>query len=208
MLTRRVRAIPDATLVQDGGQVAAGAAPTRIMTHNTLAGGDHAADRDRGSLRRQETTQSTQANPAGQHPGPAGRIKASQLTPNTSDDESDDLPSAIVIDRIGILKCLNCNHELPATIGHGRPCPQCGQLMEFAIEATGHTMAVPNHPFAASDDAPKTQRLSRAAVDTVELQASAAVEKPDLSLSSMPLIAKIGIFGGFIALGWLIIQRR
>jgi len=135
-----------------------------------------------------------------------------------SDDESNepeetaDDSDATGAGSIEVLVCSNCEKDLPAGFKSGSQCPHCGKVAVFEQVAVGNPFAVQGgggqasqNPFAASGG---TLPAPAATVPLVQPVAAAPTNAPAMSLEGMPLIAKVGIFAGFVVLGWFILQRR
>lgn len=112
-----------------------------------------------------------------------------------------------------VLLCSECEQELPAGFTGGA-CPHCGK--QLAFEDTGPTNPFevptgapgrPANPFA-TNSAPTTPPT--AAMPALQPAAAAPAPAPGepAGLSNMPLIAKVGIFAGFVIGGWFLLMRR
>ena len=103
----------------------------------------------------------------------------------------------------GISICSNCQHELPATVRSGHRCPNCGQLLEEEsppVAAQEPPVTTPQNPFAPPNSVP--------ALKTAPAQSPTSGTVRKMSLDNIPPLAKLGIFAGFILLGWWVIGRR
>lgn len=127
---------------------------------------------------------------------PARRNFSADDTPLTTDDVADPPARGSVI-----YSCSNCTQDLPATIRSGDSCPHCGEIAVFEEDSAelAATVDPRGDPFAAAG--PPTVPVSVAHV-------AAPQPTGGLSIAEMPFIAKIGIFAGFLFLGWILLQRR
>ena len=119
-----------------------------------------------------------------------------------------------------IYVCSHCEHDLPAGFQSGGKCPHCGWVALFEEEsaelAANDPIAKPTtNPFAPQAGGGREVRQQPAADRGGRLNVAAAAQNPapaakapPFSFANMPTIAKVGIFLGFIVVGWFILQRR
>jgi hypothetical protein len=113
-----------------------------------------------------------------------------------------------------ILICSNCNEELPAGFVSGDACPHCGKVATYEVEesnpfaAGGGASAAPQNPFAAPGGVPPTAAMPAVMPAAPPPAAAAPAGGQGMSMADIPLIGKLGIFAGFVIVGWLILQRR
>jgi len=106
-----------------------------------------------------------------------------------------------------IYSCSHCQEDLPLSFNSGDACPHCGKLVvhehESAETAAEDTVVTRDDPFKSNVPA-----TTPAPVPVAAPAAVAPVAGGGMGLADMPLIAKVGIFAGFLIVGWLVLQRR
>jgi hypothetical protein len=132
----------------------------------------------------------------------------------TSDAEAE--PDEPPVPGSTIYLCSNCEKELPLSFVSGDACPHCGKVAVFADEAADNaangpaTVSAPGqNPFATGGPATvPTVPVVPTAVEPVPVSAPPAAGGGGMGLADIPLLGKVGIFAGFVILGWFVLQRR
>lgn len=218
-LVQRIRSIPNAKLSGDARRVVGSAATPQFRSRpnapSTSAGSGKGDDEDDGDARGLKLGRHS-ARPAEVEKPEAGSRRRNNnpfvVAGDPPTDAVDDDEPASPIAVIEIFSCPDCGNDLPAGFRSGGKCPNCGQTLVDADDAPDSAVkdpaARPKNPF---DDpggaAPREDRMVAPAGARRD-QAPAAAEATEFSFSNMPLIAEIGIFVGFIAAGWFVLQRR
>lgn len=145
------------------------------------------------------TRQQVRAAAADSKRQPPRRDPPQDETPPPTDDAADDPPAP----GSAVYSCSNCMRDLPATVRSGQECPHCGEIIVFDEDSaeSAATRDPTGDPFVAAGPA----TIPAPAPPVV---AAAQPAAGGLSISEVPLLAKIGIFVGLLALGWIILQRR
>jgi hypothetical protein len=125
----------------------------------------------------------------------------------TADDDQGDAPKAGGT----VYLCSHCEKELPLAFLSGDACPHCGKIAVFEEESASTAAladAAPNkNPFATGGPA-TTPAPVHTPVATPAAVAPAPATGGGMTLADVPLAAKIGIFLGFVVIGWFVLNRR
>lgn len=112
-----------------------------------------------------------------------------------------------------VLLCSQCEKELPAGFTGGA-CPHCGKVLAFEDTGPSNPFAVkpgapggPANPFATKSAPTTPPTAAMPAVQPASTTPAPAPAQP-IGLANMPVIAKVGIFAGFLIVGWFLLQRR
>ncbi len=104
--------------------------------------------------------------------------------------------------------CAKCGKEVPATLKDGDTCPHCGVIIwnrpapaSVPVATTnpgGARASAPGGPAPVALPGQAQQRTST----------TATVTEAPFSFTTMPMWMKVGLFGGMLAIAWVLMQRR